>query len=305
MLHIKSLKLNNSTTKIDRVNLFFDDITQGANALLSSMVKALRYLLGLKENNWRTYEDIQGDLVIDLYSNSPLLGDTISIEGSFNSETSYSLIEFRINNLTLRFINNSYLIVINENESYKNIWDNLVLFKDNLNIFLFNKFRERDIEESNLLDSPLEYYSSILNINKSSNGIVFIHEIERYIPIKYQSEILHLLINNFPNHQFFITTQSPYVIGDYNRSTILVKDELEEYKGYGKLYSQINRDLLNFNEREIYINSHFNSLNYYIENEKWDKARVLYDFICSKVEHNDPFLVKAKSLINPLNKDLW
>jgi len=63
-------------------------------------------------------------------------------------------------------------------------------------------------------DSVVEYYYSILDEDKEKPAIVLIQELERYVELETQRDILYLLVNRYPNYQFLITTKSPWVIGD-------------------------------------------------------------------------------------------
>lgn len=71
-----------------------------------------------------------------------------------------------------------------------------------------------------------------------------------------------------------------------------------KYLGFGKEYSQIVKELTGVPEREIYINSHLESLNYYINNQQWDRAELLIEYLSTKMDTQDPLIINSLNKIN-------
>lgn len=89
-------------------------------------------------------------------------------------------------------------------------------------------------------------------------GIVLIDEIELHLHPQWQRDILPLLMENFPNVQFIVTTHSPQVISSVNSKSIrtLTLDENEEtlvglvdYQTDGATSSEVLNRLMNVSLR--------------------------------------------------------
>lgn len=84
--------------------------------------------------------------------------------------------------------------------------------------------------------ADIAYNLSIANNFDTENdflagaGVVLIDEIETHLHPKWQREVIPLLMNLFPNIQFFITTHSPQVISSVSSDSLILCDDFKTSK---------------------------------------------------------------------------
>ena len=150
-------------------------------------------------------------------------------------------------------------------------------------------------------------YKDSKNIFRESL-IIFIEEIECHLEVYWQREIISLLLNQFPNCQFFISTNSPIILSEINAENIF-----EFYKEKDFIY--INKPSISFGltvdeileinmkstSRSKEIKNRLHEIYILVDEEKYEEALNL----CNKLEKeigNIPALIEIKSQIISLTE---
>jgi len=291
-MYIKKLSINDSLpVDLGRINLFYIDSKELINKAFVNITKALE-LLSINVNNFD-----KPDILLhkkDCLAHSENLSNILLNIGVSKDIDVDIPIDLEFDSLIIKD-NNSCCF------ASSNRWDSL----QDIEIINFNKYKERDIEELSCMDNILSFYINTIESFSSKPGIVFIQELERYFSIHQHSEVFYVLTNSFPQHQFFISTSSPWIVGDSPFPIYIVSNldsyisgksgVIKEYKGYGKLYSQIQIELLGLLDREIYMKGHIESLHNLMSKGEYNKASNLLDYISKRMDTDEPYLLEVKT----------
>ncbi|MGB0864000.1 MAG: AAA family ATPase, partial [Saprospiraceae bacterium] len=138
-------------------------------------------------------------------------------------------------------------------------------------------------------------------------AIVFIDEIATYLHPKWQSKIIRLLVDNFPNVQFIISTHSPLVVNSLRTdevSIIQIKSNNSEITAqlitkniYGADINTVLEEIMDTPERPIEIKIMFNELFQLIEEQELEKAEKKYAELKSIISSTDNDLQRADMLM--------
>lgn len=103
------------------------------------------------------------------------------------------------------------------------------------------------------LNPWMDYETAITN----AEGIVLIDEIDLHLHPKWQSMAIPFLQKTFPKIQFFITTHSPIVIGNFKDGTLYRLEKDSSIKKidlvYGEDANQVLREVMDAYERPIEV----------------------------------------------------
>lgn len=109
--------------------------------------------------------------------------------------------------------------------------------------------------------SKLNPWLDMEGLKEHTHGVVLIDEIDLHLHPRWQADVLPLLKDLFPNVQFFITTHSPTVVGNFkpreNLDGLFILDDnkVRSYneKYFGKETNEALRDVLGASDRNIEI----------------------------------------------------
>ncbi|MEN9523697.1 MAG: hypothetical protein RL065_2074, partial [Bacteroidota bacterium] len=157
--------------------------------------------------------------------------------------------------------------------------------------------------------SQLNPWLTLEQIKNEVSGVVTIDEIDLHLHPKWQAKAIGLLQHFFPKVQFFITTHSPTVVGNFENGTLYLIDNNEikpvEEKYFGKSINMVLRDILNANERHVPTQKKLDELMRLIDDNKQDEYSPLLEELKTLLGEDDLEIMKANTLIewNNSSKD--
>lgn len=136
------------------------------------------------------------------------------------------------------------------------------------------------------------------------SGIVLIDEIDLHMHPAWQRRILSVLRELFPNIQFLITTHSPQILGEIDRSYnlfLLRKDEngvstIEKRYLYGMDSSSILRADMNVPERSVKAEEMFAEFYNAIDREDYNYAEKILEKMDKELS-DDPKIVECRTML--------
>lgn len=134
------------------------------------------------------------------------------------------------------------------------------------------------------------------------SGIVLIDEIDLHMHPAWQRKILSVLRELFPNIQFLITTHSPQILGEVDRSYnlfLLKKDEhdvsvIEKRYLYGMDSSSILRADMNVAERALRAEKMFDQFYDALDHEDYDLAEKILNQMDEQLS-DDPKITECRA----------
>lgn len=142
-------------------------------------------------------------------------------------------------------------------------------------------------------------------------AIVLIDEIDTYLHPQWQSKILAILLETFPNIQFIVTTHSPYVVGSIHKDLMRlyicknegknnIVEEFTDFKTFGANIEVLSDKIFNASIRGRFANGvseKFEGLSVLINSGNLGKAKNYIETQFSDIDENDPELLRSKMLI--------
>ncbi len=210
----------------------------------------------------------------------------------------------------------------------------LILFLDlpldfKLKIYLDSETNEVFVNYDSEHDLPLNYYSdglrnliylvfdmvwrsSQLNpwltldeITEKVNGVVTIDEIDLHLHPRWQTKVIKVLQDFFPNVQFFITTHSPTVVANFENGTLYVINDNKIERFTGKYFArEINDVLINVlgaSDRHKPTQEKINLLLRLIDDDDKEKYEPLLQKLTKDLGADDFELMQANTLIEMKN----
>jgi len=124
------------------------------------------------------------------------------------------------------------------------------------------------------------------NESSSLYDVVMIRYIETYLHPSLQISIINMLMNEFKDVQFIITTLSPHVIGELKKENIILLTDygpLHPMCSYGMNIDYITKYLITSSTRNKEISKKINIVEDMIDENKLEQAKILleslYDLI--------------------------
>jgi predicted ATP-binding protein involved in virulence len=144
-----------------------------------------------------------------------------------------------------------------------------------------------------------------------TSGIVLIDEIDTYLHPKWQSSILNVLIEKFPNIQFVVTTHSPYVAGSVPNEKIKIYiceenkmdvsiEEFTEFTPYGADLERLSTRLFKTPDRVKIIGETIEAIDKLIGSRGVEAVKKETDLI-SKIGTLPNFMSYASISTDPLD----
>jgi mRNA-degrading endonuclease HigB of HigAB toxin-antitoxin module/predicted ATPase len=140
-------------------------------------------------------------------------------------------------------------------------------------------------------------------------AIVLIDEIDTYLHPQWQTQILAVLVDKFPNVQFVVTTHSPYVVGSIPDDKIkvytchkeggLVKVELfDDFTPYGANIERLSEKLFGVQGRFVEtVRRQFEELSALINAGKLQESKDFLNTHFANIDGQDPDLQRSRMLI--------
>lgn len=140
-------------------------------------------------------------------------------------------------------------------------------------------------------------------------AIVLIDEIDTYLHPKWQSRILAVLIEQFPNVQFVVTTHSPYVVGSIFNNKIKIyickKEDnaihielFEDFTPYGANIERLSDKIFGVKGRFVdEVREKLEHLSDFINEGNIAKAKEYLKGNFSDIDNDDPDLQRSRMLI--------
>lgn len=135
----------------------------------------------------------------------------------------------------------------------------------------------------------IEYRFTDPRINAGAfKGIILIDEIELHLHPEWQGKIVDILLEVFPNAQFFASTHSPHIIQASSPNQIIALEKSDNkviqrelptssygFKGWS--IEEVLIDVMGMSDtRTDFYNDTLNEFNELLDNEKYDEAKVLF-----------------------------
>lgn len=144
------------------------------------------------------------------------------------------------------------------------------------------------------LENPLE-----------GTGVVLIDEIELHMHTVWQRKVIGVLKETFPNVQFIITTHSPQVLGEVDKSFNLISltRDGDTIKAnmitslYGLDSNTVLEDAMNTDSMNREMKKKIDEMYEHIEKKEYDAAEVLADLIDEMTLNRNADTVRARILI--------
>jgi predicted ATP-binding protein involved in virulence len=138
------------------------------------------------------------------------------------------------------------------------------------------------------LENPLE-----------GEGIVLIDEIDLHLHPQWQREVIPALLATFPNLQFIVTTHSPQVLSKVSKESIFILENGKLVDNvpftYGRNASAILFEIFGVTDRPTEIQDKINLCSQLLEDEKYDKAKILLKELTDLLGENDEAIVGART----------
>ena len=138
------------------------------------------------------------------------------------------------------------------------------------------------------LENPLE-----------GEGIVLIDEIDLHLHPQWQREVIPALLATFPKLQFIVTTHSPQVLSKVEKESIYILEEGKLVENvpytYGRNASAILFEIFGVTDRPIEIQDKINRCAQLLEEENYDKAKVLLKELTDLLGEHDEAVVGART----------
>lgn len=136
-------------------------------------------------------------------------------------------------------------------------------------------------------------------------GIILIDELDLHMHPAWQRKILSVLRKLFPNIQFLITTHSPQILGEVDRSYNLFmleknatgESELHDRYLYGKDSDSILRADMNVTVRTSEAEELFERFYHALDQDDYTAAETVLDEMNSKLG-DDPEIVKCRTQLD-------
>ena len=125
---------------------------------------------------------------------------------------------------------------------------------------------------------------------QNSNGIALIDEIDTYLHPNWQANILKVLVEEFPNIQFVVTTHSELVLSSVENAQIYFVENSSAIPitdTYGLDSNSILRDKMNSYIRSPKVQELINEIFEHIEKDELDKAEEKLAFFAEKPQMSD------------------
>lgn len=146
----------------------------------------------------------------------------------------------------------------------------------------------------------IEYRFTDPRINASAfKGIILIDEIELHLHPEWQGKIVDILLEVFPNAQFFASTHSPHIIQASSPNQIIALEKSDNkviqrelpsssygFKGWS--IEEVLIDVMGMSDtRTDLYNETLNEFNELLDNEKYDEAKELFKTIDAFLHPNN------------------
>jgi predicted ATP-binding protein involved in virulence len=153
--------------------------------------------------------------------------------------------------------------------------------------------------------SQLNPFLSLSQISEQVNGVVTIDEIDLHLHPRWQAEAIGHLQKLFPKVQFFITTHSPIVVGNFEHGTLyrISEGEVEKYEGhyFGLSADDIISQILEAEPRNKATEANLDKLFLLIDKGEKEKYVPLLEALKGQLGNYDANIIRAESLIEWLN----
>jgi predicted ATP-binding protein involved in virulence len=149
--------------------------------------------------------------------------------------------------------------------------------------------------------SQLNPWLTLAEIAEKQVGCVTIDEIDLHLHPKWQSKAIGILQQFLPNVQFFITTLSPTVVGNFSNGALYIIDEdnVERYQDayFGKAVDAVLANILGASARHVPTQQKIDNLLRLIDQQVDDpKIETLLGRLIDQLGEGDPEIQKAITL---------
>jgi predicted ATP-binding protein involved in virulence len=138
------------------------------------------------------------------------------------------------------------------------------------------------------LDNPLE-----------GEGIVLIDEIDLHLHPQWQREVIPALLATFPKLQFIVTTHSPQVLSKVKKESVFILENGKLVQDvpytYGRNASAILFEIFGVTDRPIEVQEKINRCFQLLEEEKYEKAKILLKELTNLLGEHDEAVVGAQT----------
>jgi predicted ATP-binding protein involved in virulence len=138
-----------------------------------------------------------------------------------------------------------------------------------------------------------------LNNPLEGEGIVLIDEIDLHLHPQWQREVIPALLATFPQLQFIVTTHSPQVLSKVEKESIYILEDGKLVENvpytYGRNASAILFEIFGVTDRPIEIQDKINRCSQLLEEENYDKAKVLLKELTDLLGEHDEAVVGART----------
>lgn len=142
-----------------------------------------------------------------------------------------------------------------------------------------------------------------------TSAIVIIDEIDTYLHPTWQTNILAVLCERFPNVQFVTTTHSPYIVGSIPKDKISIYvckkeganafiEPFTEFTPYGANLERLSEKVFGVESRFVQeVRAQFEELEDLIDVGELKKAKAFIDDNFEEIDQEDPEILLRKRLI--------
>ena len=134
-------------------------------------------------------------------------------------------------------------------------------------------------------------------------GIVLIDEVDLHLHPKWQSRVLHDLMEQFPLVQFVVTTHAPSVIASVTKEKVRILDasgavNMPASQTYGRDPDSIFREVMDAPERQQDVDELFERLYNLLDADKLADANRVVEMLEDKIGASDPDLTSARTTLS-------
>lgn len=133
------------------------------------------------------------------------------------------------------------------------------------------------------------------------SGVVLIDEIELHLHPTWQRAIIPRLKATFPSCQFLVSTHSPQVVGNVERSAVKLLEDFqlvpETPHTKGRDANSILAEVMGVERHPRDVEAKLRRIGELIEDEEFDSARALVDELAEDLGNEDTEIVRQRALI--------
>jgi predicted ATP-binding protein involved in virulence len=136
---------------------------------------------------------------------------------------------------------------------------------------------------------------------RNGQAIVLIDELDLHLHPSWQRQIVHKLIEVFPNCQFIATTHSPQIVGEVHHDQIQIISDGQVYsppRSFGVDSSRVLEEIMKADQRDQEVNELLSKFSEEVGKQNFESARDVLAQLITNLGESDPDVTRARTLLD-------